>query len=95
MKRECNNDGLLVRYHLYSYKDEDYNYLGSYMTDKVENTIKYFTLAAQNEIEVGFNEYEDALKIDDRHKQMTYTVEDIYMSLPSQESLMTLEIYLK
>ena len=94
MREVFNNNGLLVRYHVYSNKTEDYEYVGAYRTDKMEETIKALTFAMKNEIEVGFNDYETSLHLD-KIKDLLYGIDDLQIILPSDTSVMALEVYLR
>ena len=74
---------------------KEYIYVGGYFTNQVENTIKYFTLAIENEIEVSFNSGEEALRVDEDMANEIYTINDLTMILPSDISAMCLEVYLR
>ena len=94
MRDIFNDSGLLVRYHVYNLKTENYEYLGAYRTNQVEETLKAFTFAMKNEMEVSFNEYEESLDTD-KIRDVLYNIEDLQMILPSDTSVMALEVYVR
>lgn len=81
------HDAILVKI----YDSETQNYISSYYTTAINETLKMFITAKECHVETAFNDNDESVN---GNYNDVYIVDDVRLSLGSHESIPVIEVYI-
>lgn len=92
MTTEDRHDAILIKVLHWDEDDRQEDYVCSWYTTAIDETIKMFQTMKENNIPCCFNEYDDG--VTEEYRGMDYCIEDIYVQIGSKVSIPVIIIYI-
>ena len=85
------NNAICVRFT--TFKNDEEILIGTYYTTAIDQTLKMFITAKENEIECWFNEYSEI--VPEEYKTTAYFITGVTLTLGTKEDIPAIEVVLE